>query len=92
MNRSAIDLERAISLCDPSIPDHLVVSPKVAADLLGCSSVTLQRWRTQGTGPQFTKHQHCVFYQVEHLRSWWASRCATSTAEARVKLHKYERR
>ena len=48
---------------------HLLGERRVA-EMLGCSLRTLQRWRTEGKGPAFTKIGRKVFYELNDLQEW----------------------
>jgi excisionase family DNA binding protein len=41
-----------------------------AAEYLGISKKTLQRWRYSRSGPPYIKLKHLVRYPVEDLQSW----------------------
>ena len=59
-----------------------MVNTKRAARLLGISPRTLEKWRGQGTGPQFLKFGKRVVYSVTDIEAWMRSRRRRSTAEA----------
>ena len=48
---------------------HLLGERRVA-EMLGCSLRTLQRSRTKGKGPAFTKIGRKVFYELNDLQEW----------------------
>ena len=63
--------------------DKLVISEEAAAQMLGLSPRTLQRWRCQGRGPRFTKLGKRVAYSPAALRTYVEAAQRTSTgAEA----------
>jgi predicted DNA-binding transcriptional regulator AlpA len=57
------------------------LSVKQTAGLLGISSVTLARWRIEGSGPPFCKFGRAVRYERAELLAWARSRARTSTSE-----------
>ncbi len=61
----------------------VLLSEKRAAQLLGLSEKTLQKWRLTGTGPQFVKiSARCIRYRRRDLTSWAEVRLRSSTAAA----------
>lgn len=50
-----------------------------AAERLGLSISTLNKWRCFGTGPRFVKLGSAVFYREEDLESFVAAQVRTST-------------
>lgn len=52
-----------------------------AADYLGLSISTLNKWRCYGEGPVFVKMGRAVRYRVEDLDRYLESRVLTSTSE-----------
>ena len=57
------------------------VDTRRAAELLGMSNRTLEKWRGQGTGPPFLKLGRRVLYSVVDLEEWIRSRRRRSTSE-----------
>ena len=53
-----------------------------AADYLGLSKNTLNRWRHTGDGPRFVKLGRAVRYRREDLDEWVASCSRASTSSA----------
>lgn len=53
-----------------SIPQLL--SEKQAARILAVSIAALRRWRREGRGPQFTRLERCVRYEVRAIEEWVA--------------------
>ena len=51
-----------------------------AADHLGLSPRTLEKWRTAGGGPPFVKLGRRVAYRQADLDAWVASQLRTSTS------------
>ena len=63
-----------------------LLTPNQAAATLGLAAATLQRHRTDGTGPKFIKlGKRRVAYRVVDLQAWVDGRVAGSTADARVR-------
>lgn len=64
-------------------PEYLDTSG--AAQYLGLSTPTLERWRLTGTGPQYAKlspgPRGPVRYRRADLDAWAASRLISSTSE-----------
>lgn len=46
------------------------LTPQQAAEFLGVSTRTLQRWRTSGEGPRFTQRRQVVRYARRALEEW----------------------
>ena len=65
--------------------DDDFLTTEQAADFLGPSPRTLERYRQEGTGPQFSKEGRLVFYRFGDLKAWRSSQTFTSTAEAKRK-------
>lgn len=62
----------------------ILVDEKDAAELLGLTRRTLQKWRTDGRGPPHVKiSQRCVRYRVEDIEEWIESKLRTSTSDVR---------
>ena len=55
-----------------------------AAEYLNCSEAKLNQDRSQGTGATFVKMGGSVFYTIEDLDAYIASRRVTDTAQARA--------
>lgn len=70
----------ASSLIEPNL------TPEQTADWLGISKPTLQRMRTDGSGPPYIKLGRRVLYQPSALSRWVAAHAVTSTADARERL------
>lgn len=63
-----------------------LLTPQQAAAYLGLQTATLQRQRTEGTGPPFVRvSKRRVAYRAADLRNWLETRVAQSTADARVR-------
>lgn len=54
---------------------------KEAASRLGLSASTLNKWRTQGRGPQFVKLGRAVCYRPADLDAWVNDQLKSSTSE-----------
>jgi predicted DNA-binding transcriptional regulator AlpA len=59
-----------------------VIQEEKAAELLGLSVRTLQRFRVQGRGPQFVKLGKRVFYREADLERYLDTCLRSSTSEA----------
>lgn len=57
------------------------LSERQAADYLGVSDKTLQRYRGSGQGPQFIKLSGRVLYDVHDCDAWMTSQKVQSTSE-----------
>ena len=54
----------------------------LAAQYLGLSTSTLEKWRVTGTGPAYRKHGRRVVYRKRELDAWSDSQLRRSTSEA----------
>jgi DNA-binding transcriptional MerR regulator len=61
-------------------PANDFMSARAAAELLGLSPRTIDRWRWTGEGPPYRKHGGRVLYAREDLLAWSAARMKTSTS------------
>ena len=59
-----------------------LVKERDAAERLGISVRTLQKWRLQGDGPRFVKLGHSVRYDGEDLEAYIGSSRRRSTSES----------
>lgn len=58
--------------------------PKQAAEKIGVSPATLQRWRSEGGGPPYCKvGRRLVAYPESGFQKWLTERMASSTADAK---------
>ena len=57
------------------------MTTKEAAQHLGLSPRTLERYRVTGEGPQFVKYERLVYYRVSDLDEWQESRIRCSTSD-----------
>jgi predicted DNA-binding transcriptional regulator AlpA len=63
-----------------------LLTPHQVAAYLGLAYATLQRQRTEATGPKFIKlGKRKIAYRAVDLAAWLATRVAASTADARVR-------
>lgn len=56
------------------------LSPKQAADRLRLSAKTLEKWRSQGSGPRFLKFGTRVRYRADDLDAWAEENARFSTS------------
>jgi predicted site-specific integrase-resolvase len=49
-----------------------MLSEKQAARILAVSIAALRRWRREGRGPEFTRLERCVRYNVRSIECWLA--------------------
>jgi len=63
-----------------------MVSEKQAARILAVSIAALRRWRREGRGPQFTRLERCVRYDVRALEHFVAKHSSADerAAESRA--------
>ena len=54
-----------------------------AAEILGLSPRTLERWRLEGKGPEYSKFGRRVTYSFTALLTWAENQTRTSTSEAK---------
>jgi predicted DNA-binding transcriptional regulator AlpA len=57
------------------------VRTAAAADYIGSTQSTLEKWRVFGTGPRFCKCGRSVVYDLEDLDAWLTARRRTSTSD-----------
>lgn len=63
--------------------EETMLDEKSAAQFLGLSPRTLQKFRCEGNdGPRFFKLGRAVRYGEDELRAWLAARLAANTREA----------
>jgi len=53
-----------------------------AAEFLGITKNSLEKWRVYGRGPRFVKVGRSVIYRRRDLESYLEARCCSSTSEA----------
>ncbi|MGE5548237.1 MAG: helix-turn-helix transcriptional regulator [Solirubrobacterales bacterium] len=56
------------------------LSPKQAAERLRLSEKTLERWRSQGSGPRYLKFGTRVRYRADDLDAWAEKHARFSTS------------
>ncbi len=59
----------------------VLLTTKVAAELLGVARNTLAKWRVSGNGPAFVKLGSRAFYRAQDLDAWLGTRVRHSTSE-----------
>lgn len=57
-----------------------------ASQMLGVSVGALRRWRREGRGPQFTRIERCIRYDVRDLERFVAINSSSNRSAARVKM------
>ena len=63
----------------------MLMSQKEAANMLGFSTRTLERWRWEGGGPPFVAiSARCIRYRQADLEKWIESRVQPSIASDEV--------
>ena len=63
---------------------HLL-NQRTLAEMLDVSERTLERMRTEGSGPRFSKAGRRVLYRLEDVEGWLETNSFGSTVEARQK-------
>jgi hypothetical protein len=58
-----------------------LLDTKQAAKKLRLARRTLEKWRTEGRGPEYRKHGDLVFYEERDLEQWSDAQRRTPTAE-----------
>ena len=61
------------------------LTQRALADRLEISERTLERMRTEGTGPRFAKAGRRVLYRLADVEEWLETNSFASTVEARQK-------
>jgi hypothetical protein len=59
-----------------------MLSEKQAARILAVSIAALRRWRREGRGPEFTRLERCVRYNVKAIEGWLAENTSGSKKAA----------
>ena len=67
-----------------SLPQML--NERQTARLLACSVAALRRWRREGRGPEFTRLERCVRYNVKAIEGWLAENTSGSKKAANSRL------
>lgn len=60
---------------------HIYRDTEPAAERIGLSGVTLERYRTRGGGPRYAKIGKRVVYRDDDVDEWVAGRLIRSTSE-----------
>jgi len=87
MASEASQIVRAGVTCAPApaVSDQ-ILTPQQTAEHTGLSMPSLQRMRSEGTGPCFIKlGPRRVGYRISDINAWLETRVATSTSDARVR-------
>ena len=69
-----------MSAAIPQLPPRYLRTPE-AARFLGLSGRTLEKHRTYGTGPRYSKLGGRVVYRVEDLQAWVDAAAKASTSD-----------
>jgi hypothetical protein len=59
----------------------MLLTQRKAAEFLGVSERTLERWRVTGAGPPYLKRNRCVRYLLADLINWAEAGRRHSTSE-----------
>ena len=62
---------------------HRLVDTVEAAQYLGLSRSSLEKYRVYGGGPKFYKYSKVIRYRPEDLDDWLSQRLVESTSEIR---------
>ena len=65
----------------PSNSNRRYSVPELCEEL-GLSHFTLQRWRSQGSGPEYEKIGNKIYYPEREFEAWRKSTRRSSTSEA----------
>ena len=66
--------------CGHEMRDHAYLTTPEAAEHLGLSPRTLERWRVTGEGPRYRKLGRAVRYSIEDLEAFARAGQRTSTS------------
>ena len=61
------------SIITPSIDRKKLLDTTQAAEFLGLSKLTMNRWRCQGLGPSYVKFGNKIKYKLDDLEAYIAS-------------------
>jgi len=64
-----------------------MVSEKQAARILAVSIAALRRWRREGRGPQFTRLERCIRYEIRAIKEWVAENSSEKQAVDRGQVN-----
>ena len=79
--RGALDPATSMAALSP-MPQARVLRTPAAAEYVGLSDSTLEKFRLTGEGPQFVRiGVRAVGYRIEDLEAWLAERVRHSTSE-----------
>jgi helix-turn-helix protein len=53
-----------------------MLSERQAANILAVSIAALRKWRREGRGPQFTRLERCVRYDIRAIERFLAENCS----------------
>ena len=62
-------------------PEPIWLRPEQVAQLLGCSTSSLAKWRLRGDGPSYAKLSRLVLYERAAIDRWLRDRLRHSTSE-----------
>lgn len=66
----------------PTPPSLIFLDQSAAAELLGLSPRTLERFRLDGSGPQFRKFGRRVRYALSDIEAWADAQKRSSTSQS----------
>jgi len=79
--RAALESTTSMAALSPK-PQARVLRTPAAAEYVGLSDSTLEKFRLTGEGPQFVRiGVRAVGYRIEDLEAWLAERVRRSTSE-----------
>jgi hypothetical protein len=55
-----------------------MVSEKQAAIILAVSTAALRRWRREKRGPEFTRLERCIRYDIKSIEAWLAENSSSN--------------
>jgi predicted DNA-binding transcriptional regulator AlpA len=86
--RAALESTTSIAALSPR-PQARVLRTPAAAEYVGLSDSTLEKFRLTGEGPQFVRiGVRAVGYRIEDLEAWLAKRVRRSTSEGAAEATK----
>ncbi|MFZ4808095.1 MAG: helix-turn-helix transcriptional regulator [Hyphomicrobiaceae bacterium] len=62
-----------------------LLPPEAVAAIASNSTITLARWRRDGTGPRFMKIGRRIFYRRSDVEAWLAAQVVGSNAELQMR-------
>ncbi len=66
------------------MPANTLTTQNQLADLLSVSPRTLERWRVEGIGPQFTRAGRRILYRMTDVDCWLEQNVRGSTSEGAI--------